>query len=151
MSLDVYLEQKGAKVKKSSPVIYIRENGQSKSISREEWDSRYPGRTPFIVNESEESSDEVYHGNITHNLIEMADKAGIYKYLWEPETLGIVKAFRLIDALQNGLTFLRNNSTFCKQFNPSNGWGSYEVFVDFVQNYLDACIQYPDANVFVSR
>lgn len=151
MSLDVYLEQKEAKVEKSSSAIYIREDGQSKSISRDEWDSRYPGRTPFVVNESEENTDEVYHANVTHNLIEMADKAGIYKCLWEPETLGIIKAFQLIDVLENGLTLLRNNPSFFKQFNPSNGWGSYEVFVVFVRDYLNACTRYPDANVSISR
>lgn len=31
---------------------------------------------------------EVFSANITHNLGEMADKAGIYKACWRPEEIG---------------------------------------------------------------
>ena len=36
-------------------------------------------------------------------------------------------------------------------YNPPNGWGSYEVFVPWLEAYLSACESYPDATVRVSR
>jgi hypothetical protein len=35
--------------------------------------------------------------------------------------------------------------------NPPNGWGSYEGFVPWIWRYIDACCEYPDADVSVSR
>ncbi len=49
----------------------------------------------------------VYESNITHNLTEMADAVGIYKYLWRPEELGITKAKDLIKPLADGLVVLK--------------------------------------------
>lgn len=89
--------------------------------------------------------------NITHNLNTMAEKAGIYKYLWRPEELGITKAKELIDHLEIGLAKLKENPEYFKVFNPKNEWGNYSNLVDFVQDYLQACKQFPEANVRVSR
>ncbi len=88
MSLDVYLTVKD-KIKKS-PIsgIYIRENGTTKEISQEEWKQRYPNREPVRFVDDKEETNEVYSANITHNLGEMADKAGIYYALWRPEEKG---------------------------------------------------------------
>lgn len=36
-------------------------------------------------------------------------------------------------------------------FNSDNGWGMYVNFVPFVEKYLNACKQYPDAKVEVWR
>ena len=38
-----------------------------------------------------------------------------------------------------------------EKFNPKNGWGSYEGLVNFVDNYLNACYEYPSAEVKISR
>lgn len=40
---------------------------------------------------------------------------------------------------------------YFKQFNPSNGWGSYTVFLPWVKEYLNACREYPEATIYVSR
>ena len=42
MSLDVYLNQKGACLSKKSSGIFIRENGETKEISAEEWNKKQP-------------------------------------------------------------------------------------------------------------
>lgn len=149
MSLDVYLTKKDAKITHSKSRIYIRENGQTKQIPRQEWDERFPGREPISAKES--TDDTVYHANITHNLGKMANEALLYYYLWEPEKMHISKANDLIASLQLGLDFLVAAPKRFKQFNPENGWGSYEVLVEFVRNYLEACKQYPDADVSVWR
>ena len=94
---------------------------------------------------------EVYEANITHNLTKMAAEAGIYEALWRPEEIGITKAVDLIDILWEGLEKMKADPDHYKQFNSPNGWGMYEHFVPFVENYLNACRENPDAEVYVSR
>ena len=98
-----------------------------------------------------ESSSEVYWANITHNLNKMADEAGIYKHLWRPDEVDITKASQLIEPLQAGLEKLKANPEHFEKFNSPNGWGMYEHFVPFVEKYLQACEEYPKADVRVSR
>jgi hypothetical protein len=94
---------------------------------------------------------EVYWRNITHNLNRMADEAGIYKHLWRPDEIGVSRAGDLIQPLRDGLAVLESDPERFKQFNPANGWGSYEGLVDFVREYLAACEANPDAEIEVSR
>lgn len=93
----------------------------------------------------------VFERNITHNLTEMADKAGIYKCIWRPEELGITKAGDLIILLETGLEKLKSDPEYYRTFNPPNGWGSYEGFVCAVGEYLQACKDNPDAEIGVWR
>lgn len=128
-------------------VIFVREDGQTRSVSREEWDELYPGREPVTV----QTADTVYEANITHNLNRMAEAAGIYKHLWRPDELGITKARELIEPLRAGLALMQSDPEMFKKLNPENGWGSYDVFVPWISRYLSACEGNPDADVSVSR
>ena len=42
MSLDVYLITKESQIKKASSGIFVRENGQTKEITQEEWNAKNP-------------------------------------------------------------------------------------------------------------
>ncbi len=95
--------------------------------------------------------DEVFSSNITHNLNGMAEEAGIYKHLWRPEELGIVKARELIEPLNMGLALMRADPPRFEKFNAPNGWGLYKHFLPWVAAYARACAEYPDADVKVSR
>jgi len=151
MSLDVYLDLDEEVTRKKGSGIFIREDGQTKEISQEEWDEKFPGKAPVVFHRDDETCTTVYDRNITHNLTTMADKAGIYYPLWRPEEIGIVRAKQLIGPLLEGLGQLRRDPEYFKQFNPSNGWGDYDGFVDFIEDYLQACKEYPEAKVSVSR
>ena len=94
---------------------------------------------------------QVFTGNITHNLTAMAAAAGIYKHLWRPEELGITRAAELIEPLSKGLELLLAEPDRFKAMNPSNGWGTYENLVYFVSNYIGACKKHPDADVEICR
>lgn len=94
---------------------------------------------------------EVYSSNITHNLGGMAEAAGIYQALWRPEEIGIEKAEQLIEPLTRGLERLRAEPERFSAYNSPNGWGLYKNFVPFVERYLAACIENPDAIVSVDR
>lgn len=93
----------------------------------------------------------IFDANITHNLGAMAQEAGIYKHLWRPEEIGITKAGQLIEPLRAGLELLRADPPRFEKHNSPNGWGLYKHFVPFVERYLKACEENPDATVSVSR
>lgn len=95
--------------------------------------------------------DTFFDQNMTHNLGIMAEKAGIYQALWRPEEIGIKKASQLIKPLTEGLEKLKATPEYFKQFNPENGWGSYEGLVEVVEKYLRACKENPKTNIRVSR
>ena len=94
---------------------------------------------------------EVFTANITHNLNVMADHAGVYKYLWRPDELGITKAYQLIPHLEKGLRELQENPEKYKEYDSPNGWGKYENLILFVMNYLEACKLNPEGIIEVSR
>lgn len=150
MSLDVSLRIKDT-IKKKSSGIFIRENGQTKEISADEWYAKNPSQTPVKFDEVEMETNEVFDYNITHNLVEMAEACELYMPMWRPEEIGITKASQLIIPLAKGLQALLDKPDHYKTFNPSNGWGDYEGLVNFTKEYLKACIEYPEAEIEVSR
>jgi len=97
------------------------------------------------------NADDLYWGNITHNLGKMAGKAGIYKALWRPEEIDATKASDIIPLLEKGLADLKARPEYFKKFDSPNGWGLYIHFVPFVEEVLNACKQYPEAKIDVSR
>jgi hypothetical protein len=150
MSLDVYLRIPGTKRVHDGSGIFFRDAGGTREITREEWDQKFPGREPVVFISGEES-DEVFSANITHNLGRMADAAGIYQHLWRPEEIGITKASQLIDPLRQGVVLLKSDPPRFCAMNPENGWGSYAGFIPWIERYLQACEEFPDADVSVSR
>jgi hypothetical protein len=93
----------------------------------------------------------VFSTGITHNLGRMAREAGIYEHLWRPDELGVTKATELIEPLQAGLSALEAAPDRFRAFNAPNGWGKYEDLVEMVKRYLEACREYPEATIHVSR
>ena len=152
MSLDVYLERPGVAIERSAEGIFIRENGQTVQISREEWDRRFPDREPVTVRADETYTDNrVYSSNITHNLGKMAREAGVYDCCWRADEHGITHAKQLIEPLQRGISAMEAEPERFWKHNPENGWGSYASFLPWLKEYLAACIEYPDAEVRVWR
>jgi hypothetical protein len=94
---------------------------------------------------------EFYCANITHNLNVMAEEAGIYRHLWRPDEIGITKASQLIEPISLGLALMKAEPERFKAHDASNGWGTYEDFIPWIERYLHACRTYPDATVEVSR
>jgi hypothetical protein len=93
----------------------------------------------------------VFDRNITHNLTKMASEAGIYYALWRPDEKGYQKAAQIVPILKKGLTLLESDPERFEKFNSKNGWGMYEHFIPFVKAVLEACEEYPDADIRVSR
>lgn len=91
----------------------------------------------------------LFDGNITHNLGKMAREAGIHQTVWyanEYECAGL-----LIDPLREGLTKMVANPEYYQKFDSSNGWGTYDDFVPWLQSLYDACVANPKAMIHVSK
>jgi hypothetical protein len=94
---------------------------------------------------------EVYSANITHNLGSMAKAAGIYEHLWRPEEIGVMYARELIAPLSEGLAKLKADPEKYSNYDAPNGWGRYVDFVPWLEQYIEACQENPDAEVSASR
>ena len=107
----------------------------------------------FCLLSSDESTPEasVFDLNITHNLNEMADVAGLYQCLWHPEEINATKAKDIIELLEVGIARLRLLPEVYKKFNASNGWGTYEDLLEFAKDTLIACKENPEAIIQVNR
>lgn len=146
MSLDVYL--KAGAARPALERIFVRRDGQTVEVTRAEWDDKYPGREPVIL---AAPTCYVYEANITHNMGKMAGECGLYEPLWRPEEIGATRAQQLIEPLREGLARLIDERERLQEFNPANGWGSYDALVRFTTGYLAACEEWPEAEVEVSR
>jgi hypothetical protein len=112
----------------------------------------------------------VYSANITHNLNKMADKAGLYEALWRPyqlkpnypgfedyndeyayEESNPVYANEIIEIIEKGLADMKARPKYYEKFNSPNGWGLYEHFVPFIEKYLTALKENPEAQVVCNR
>lgn len=94
---------------------------------------------------------EVFWQNITHNLTDMAEAAGIYYHIWRPSEIGITEAGQLVQPLRDAIKLMKSDPERFKQFDAPNGWGTYEHFVPWVEKYLEACEANPKAKIYVSR
>lgn len=88
--------------------------------------------------------------SLTHNLAPMAERAGLYEALWHPESLGVKRAYQLIEPLEKGLANLLANPNL-QELNPPNGWGSYEGLIRFLYILIEDCKQNPKSRIYVSR
>jgi len=93
----------------------------------------------------------VHDQNITHNLGKMAEEAGIYDVVWRPEENGIETAAQLIKPLSKAIKEMKKDPERFKTFNSENGWGLYKHFLPWLEEYLEACIDHPEATVSASR
>lgn len=93
----------------------------------------------------------VFDANITHNLGEMAEEAGIYACLWRPDENGMTHARDIIDPLEKGLALMVTRKRRFEAFDDPNGWGLWRNFVPWCAKYLQACRDYPSATIEVSR
>jgi hypothetical protein len=94
---------------------------------------------------------EVFDAHITHNLTEMADAVGIYKPIWRPKECGIKTASDMIPYLTDGIAELKREPEKYRELEPDNKWGTYENFVPWLERYLAACEEYPDAEIHACR
>lgn len=169
MSLDLYIESKTPILHRGTGV-YIRENGETKELAtKQEVLAHFPDSNLDEVMERSYEDNEYFHMKITHNLTDMAeecksdedtidlnDATNLYDLLWNPESIGVTTPSLsylrlLIECYQNLLA----EPDYYKQWEPKNGWGSYEGLVRNTQNYIKALAaiidKFEDYTIVVSK
>jgi len=86
------------------------------------------------------SREEHFDRNITHNLIPMWKKAGVYDALYNSDGKNPEE---FIEVLGRGMHDMRTNPEEYKKLNPENGWGDYEGAIDFLEEFNRACLDSP--------
>lgn len=147
MSLDIWLEVEETIVQ--GPKIVVRKDGSNVEMTLEEWNALHPDHPPVILEAHETNT--VWNYNITHNLNEMADACGVYEFTWDCVDKGHTHARDVIEGVEAGLEKLLAAPSYYKQFNPPNGWGTYDGLVSFLRSFVAACKEYPDAIIRVWR
>lgn len=147
MSLDIYIVS-SIPIKKKSTGIWVRKGGKTVELTKQEAQEQFPDAD---IKEIEIETTEFWHKNITHNLNKMASAClswgdyTLYDLLWRDEQLTCDKWF-YISQLTYCLNCLKNDSEFFKQFNPENGWGTYEQLCEFVEDFIKALIDMPEGS-----
>lgn len=142
MSLDLYIISK-TPVSHLGTGVFIRQNGANVELSVDEVKKAYPD-SEVEVREYEDN--EVWHGNITHNMGKMAKQVSVsvytlYQLLWRPEETDLVPdghpTQRYLDCLNIALEKLKAGKDKLLVYNPSNGWGNYDLLLQFASEYLN--------------
>ena len=106
-------------------------------------------------------TNEFWHGNITHNLCRMAEDCmsfdeydqcyNLYDLLWRdtqaPFEGNYINVY--IAHLAYCLYVLKNDPEYFKQFNPPNGWGTYEQLCQFTEDFIKALITMPEGSYII--
>jgi len=82
--------------------------------------------------------------DVTHNVAPMWSKAGVYEALYKSEGK---RAGDLLDVLQRGIAAMRADPDGFKQLNPPNGWGNYDLALQFLEEWEALCRKHPDARI----
>ena len=93
----------------------------------------------------------VWSRNITHNLNVIADKVDAYDHIWRADEAGIKYAKDNIQNLRVAMSRFYLEYDELLRLNPSNGWGTLDGLIEFTKAYLEACIEYPDAEIKTDR
>ena len=86
--------------------------------------------------------------NITHNLVPMWKKAGIYDALYNSEG---IEAKEILPILIDGLEDMIKNKKEYEELNSPNGWGLYMNAVPWLIELIKGCKDNPDGIIEVSK
>lgn len=122
------------------------------------------GSTMALVPDNHEEEREYWSGNITHNMGNMADHIptsyhvdgedysnNLYSVVWRPEEFNIANTTIVGEALGNGIAYMVTHRKELEQYNPSNGWGDYDSFLQWLIAYKQQCDENPDCEIEVWR
>ncbi len=91
-------------------------------------------------------------GNCTYNLAPMFDKAFNFDYGEYPGLRGLheLGAHGAILILKNAVAKMKANSGEYRKLNPPNGWGNYEIALEYLEAILAACVEHPKGTIEIS-
>lgn len=86
--------------------------------------------------------------NITHNVADMWRAAGCYDALYNSEGR---LARDVIPTLCEAFCKMHRDPATYEAMNPSNGWGSYRVAMEFLSGLIQSFRRIPDGVIRVSK
>jgi hypothetical protein len=96
--------------------------------------------TPVNIGDLSMFTDGAIHlGNITHNLNKMAlqvpvsESLNLYDVLWESQEQFGGDIDKLRPMWDNGLHYMLAHRDELEKYNPENGYGNYDIFVEFLR------------------
>lgn len=144
MSLDLYIVNKTPR-KRVSSGIYVRENGEIKEVlTLKDFKQHFQDCDENQFQLQEVENGILWKRNVTHNLANMAKhiivgEYDFYRLLWHPDDNGFLAATKKYrELIYQGLAYMLSHRKELEQYNPENGWGSYNSLLSFVQSYAEA-------------
>ena len=140
MSLDLHIKSK-TPILKHGTGVYVREKGGTRELeSLAEIRKYFPDADISHIKEFDYETDDMWHGNITHNMTEMADHVPIgeltlYDYLWE-------------------LMYLKNHKEELLPYEPEpdpktgERWGDYGLLVRFCASLINCLMELELSNEY---
>lgn len=104
--------------------------------------------------------------NITHNMGNMAKHVPItfeleeemysdtlYQYVWRGDEVSkyVCNTDVMSNVLISGIQYMIGNRNKLLQYNPENGWGNYDDFLDWLITYKRNCDENPNCTIEISR
>ena len=149
MSLDLHIKSK-TPILKHGTGVYVREKGGTRELeSLAEVRKYFPDADISHIKEFDYETDDMWHGNITHNMTEMADHVPIgeltlYDYLWEDYLHGVFE----------GLMYLKNHKEELLPYEPEpdpktgERWGDYGLLVRFCASLINCLMELELSNEY---
>lgn len=144
MSLDLYIISPEPVKKKTTGVFYRKDGKTVECETMDQVKSAFPDCDLSLINVQEYETDEYWHGNLTHNLTEMArqvkaDGYTLYDLMWHPDDHGFVNVTYEYAELVNRMVDILNDldQETIGRTTPDNGWGTYEQLCDVAGDFAN--------------
>ena len=160
MSLDLHIKSK-TPILKHGTGVYVREKGRTRELeSLAEVTKYFPDADISHIKEFDYETDDLWHGNITHNMTEMADHVPIgeltlYDYLWRPKEHGFENAsVDYLHGVFEGLMYLKNHKEELLPYEPDpdpktgERWGDYGLLVQFCISLINCMMELDFSNEY---
>jgi len=92
--------------------------------------------------------EELFSCFVSNGLIDLANMFDLYHPIWEPKSIGKVKACEIEKSLIKGLNSIYIDK---KTLSSKSTIDKMDDFILFLENYLYACSKFPEALIIVEK
>jgi hypothetical protein len=71
--------------------------------------------------------------------------------LWRPDEHGLETTDSIVGYITVGVRYMEEHAADLEQYNPSNGWGSYDWLLNFARCVGSACLFNPGCKIEANR
>ena len=148
MSLDLHIKSK-TPILKHGTGVYVREKGGTRELeSLAEVRKYFPDADISHIKEFDYETDDMWHGNITHNMTEMADHVPIGELRFE------IASTDYLHGVFEGLMYLKNHKEELLPYEPEpdpktgERWGDYGLLVRFCASLINCLMELELSNEY---